>query len=66
MDGIECQLLFSPLEFTASEYFSYWPLPDFGAQPTECQKGPPTTVRFEAGELSVEFALNRLRHKRER
>jgi hypothetical protein len=56
-NGVECKFLFDPLEFTASEYWLLWPRPDvLGTQPAECQKGPPTTVRLEADELSAEFA----------
>ena len=50
-DGARCPYITTEA-FNVSQFVTRWPLTD---GPPECQKGPPTTLRFEFGLLAIEF-----------
>ncbi len=52
-DGVPCP--YPRIESQASEFSLIWPILTLSGQPVQCQKGPPTNLRFEFDGLSTEF-----------
>jgi hypothetical protein len=54
-DGVKCFTGIPGVPRLISGFTFLWPLSPGPDQPSECTKGPPTTLRPEAGPLSVEL-----------